>query len=364
MTLVHTGDAIGLASELLQAELNGSTQLLDVTALVGRPEQATGETSGKVLNLFLYQVAIDGSLHQITLAPGQNPPIWLRLSYLLTAFAKKESDTLEAQKLLGAGMRVLQGLNFMRSPDAGLAENPSPLKITFTNANVELLSSIMQGSDEKYRLSVSFDVSPVMIAFDELPDIAPLVTSIGPTDSGPDIYASLGPSVTEVDPVSFEAGDTLIVRGSGLNSEVEEVCIGSQCLPISGVRNSEVQVEIPTMSDLCAGSQAITVTSTRPSGLKFRSNGVVATLRPKIETATFDVTDLVITGAHLGSTADSIILAVYDNGEVVETKDLVGTDNQSEIRVPKTSFAQAGAIQLILIVNGAQASHCPSVVLP
>jgi len=38
------------------------------------------------------------------------------------------------------------------------------MKITFDNATTELLSKVMQGTDEKYRFSAAFEVRPVMIA--------------------------------------------------------------------------------------------------------------------------------------------------------------------------------------------------------
>ena len=67
-------------------------------------------------------------------------------------------------------MSALHELSFLRldplvAPDVRLAleNNPEPLKLTFDESSAELLSKIMQGTDERYRLSVAFQVRPVMI---------------------------------------------------------------------------------------------------------------------------------------------------------------------------------------------------------
>ena len=56
------------------------------------------------------------------------------------------------------GLRLfsLQRLNYIHPANAALVDNPEPLKITFDRADAELLSKIMQGTDEKYRVSAAF----------------------------------------------------------------------------------------------------------------------------------------------------------------------------------------------------------------
>src|ERR687894_757265 len=108
---------------------------------------------------------------------GQPAPLWLVLKYMLTAFDSEQngshdSDTVKAHEFLGEGMRALLMLNYLRPPAAGfladyikaLTPNPEDLKITFDEATPELLSKLMQGSNDKYHLSVAFQVRPVLIA--------------------------------------------------------------------------------------------------------------------------------------------------------------------------------------------------------
>src|SRR5688572_1681983 len=141
MALSDSKTAIGAVSELLRGQLIARTAATTVD--VGRPETAAGG-SGPKFNLFLYQVAVDGFLRHQPLDEGQQPPLWLVLHYLLTAFdTGSESDSINAHNLLGDGMLALQELNFLYPTVVALSENPEPLKITLDSADVELLSNIM-----------------------------------------------------------------------------------------------------------------------------------------------------------------------------------------------------------------------------
>ncbi|HET9701876.1 MAG TPA: Pvc16 family protein, partial [Burkholderiales bacterium] len=85
MALSDSLEAIGAVSELLQTRLQAATK---VSVDVGRPESAAAG-SGRKLNLFLYRLGHDGSLRNVSLDRGQEPPLWLTLHYLLTAFEDK-----------------------------------------------------------------------------------------------------------------------------------------------------------------------------------------------------------------------------------------------------------------------------------
>ena len=56
-------------------------------------------------------------------------------------------------------------LDALVAPDVRLAleNNPEPLKLSFEESGADLLSKIMQGGDERYRLSTAFQMRPVMI---------------------------------------------------------------------------------------------------------------------------------------------------------------------------------------------------------
>ena len=112
-------------------------------------------------------------------------------------------------------MSALHELNFLRSTRssprraAALENNPEPLKLTFDETTADLLSKIMQGTDERYRLSVAFQMRPVMIVPGSRPRASLLVgvdyttapqTIIGEDGVQIDVIPSLGPRLDRVEP--------------------------------------------------------------------------------------------------------------------------------------------------------------------
>ena len=158
---------IGAVTRLLQDHL--IRRGFDVS--VGKPEEAAQANTNAKLNLFLYETGFDPHLRNVELRHGEPPPLWLILKYLLTAFdAGENSDSADAHELLGRGIAALHELSLLRlvppvipSVQAALQDNPEPLKLSFDETTAELISKIMQGTDERYRLSMAFQVRPVMI---------------------------------------------------------------------------------------------------------------------------------------------------------------------------------------------------------
>ena len=112
MALANSVGAIAAVTEAVKTRLQERTSL-DVT--VGRPEPATNVAAAKRLNIFLYELQFDGALKNVPLDEGQQPPLWLVLKYLLTAFEDdgKTSDSIKAYENLGLGIRALQELTFL-----------------------------------------------------------------------------------------------------------------------------------------------------------------------------------------------------------------------------------------------------------
>src|SRR5215210_3227813 len=147
MSLAASRDAIGEVTDFLRTRI---TTQAAINVEVGRPETAAAGDVGPKLNLFLFQVEFDAHLKNFALDEGQAPPLWMVLRYLLTAFdSDKESDSVAAHKLLGQGLAALHELNYLHPSAAALLSNPEPLRISFDAADPELLSKLMQGSDEK-----------------------------------------------------------------------------------------------------------------------------------------------------------------------------------------------------------------------
>ncbi|HKQ29811.1 MAG TPA: Pvc16 family protein [Burkholderiales bacterium] len=376
MALADTKEAIGAVTQMLQTKLIATT---GVNVTIGRPEAAAkSSVDGPKLNLFLYQVGFDPFMKNMALDDGQPMPLWAVLHYFVTAFdSGKDSDTIDAHKLLGRGVTALQTLNYMEPnpasiADAPLIDNPEPLKLTFDNADVELLSKVMQGSDESYRVSAAFQVRPVMLFTDGAPQYAPVVLSVGPPSS-PGIIAlpSLGPHLDELDPVRFEAGATLALTGTDLGT-VSEVCLGDTCYPAS-FADGELSVTIPAATLLSARSYGVTAVKVLPSGRRFSSNAVLGRLLPTLTTATHGALTptgtgalhgtLNLTGARLGGLNDSIFVALYRDGVCAVMLEPTGIAAQNALSVTLTpeQALDPGTYYVILRVNGEQAIASPAV---
>lgn len=379
MPLAQTTAAIGVVSEILATRLQLTT---GDNVTIGRPEDAiSGNASSDKLNLFLYQVDFDPQLRNCSLDTGQPPPLWIVLRYLLTAFNGKDSDSVIAQKMLGKGLVTLQGLNFIDSTDDALKDNPEPLKITFDSADVELLSKILQGSDEKYRLSAAFQVRPIMLAVDELPAYAPAIKTVGPPKLGvipPEgkgvlVLPSLGPSIDSVEPASFEEGDIIIIKGPDLN-EVDEIHVGS--VTLAAAFNFEGDIEVTVAGALSAGSNPVSVSRLLASGRRIHSNALLGKLLPTLDTASLaaiqgvsptQTRDLDLIGKRLGVDGDDIFVALYkDDGNQAHLFEATGVVAQTSLKVtiPEKKFPVAGTYLIILRVNGVQAMDSPQVVWP
>jgi Pvc16 N-terminal domain len=139
---------------------------LDVT--LDSPADLKGATgSFEKINLYLYQavehaftknlppIAVDGT----TL---QNPPLTLRLYYLLTPYA---SDPRSAHKVLGHAMRVFYD-NAIVTPEKmvePLRAATDKLSIVLVSSKLEDLTRIWTAMQTPYRMSVCYEVRVVPI---------------------------------------------------------------------------------------------------------------------------------------------------------------------------------------------------------
>ncbi|HEY5928107.1 MAG TPA: Pvc16 family protein [Kofleriaceae bacterium] len=168
-------------TELLREHLRARIDPGEMTNVsIGRPD--LGSTNPRV-NLFLYEANLDATMRSLAVDAGRPPPLWLALRFLVTAHDDTgESETPQALRLIGSALRVVHELGYLRLIPLPLGEdaialqgNPEPLKISLLDAGSELLGRLMQGSDEKYRFAMAFEVRPVMIATRETNEDALLV---------------------------------------------------------------------------------------------------------------------------------------------------------------------------------------------
>lgn len=391
MARVDTQRAIGAVTMLLRDHLIRRGYAVSV----GKPEQAAQTNAAAKLNLFLYETVFDGNLRNVGLDDESPPPLWLVLRYLLTAFDDDEqSDSPEAHELLGQGLTALHELNFLRLDSLvddlvrrALEYNPEPLKITFDESTPDLISKLMQGSEETYRLSAALQVRPVLL----LPrDLAPYSLLVGvdystdpPTEIGPDgieidVLPTLGARLNRVEPPVFEPGDTIILYGTDLHLGGLEALLEDEPLRVTGQWPDRMTVEVEALAPgpggagriasglgPSAGELPIRLREPRSGGRFRSSNLITGRMRPVVTDAQVNAGALEIDGVLLGGDADDVLVAVFAEGRVVRTFDQV-TTQADQTRITLAGFAAAmgpGSYLVIARVNGQQARVSPLVVV-
>ena len=404
MALLDSGRAIGAVTSLLRSRLNSALHGLQAPQIaitdvsVGRPEPAQGQNNGPRLNLFLYEIEFDAQLKNLTLDEGQPTPLWLVLHYLLTPFdSGGESDTLEAHSVLGEAARALQELNFLSlgglpaAQSLALRDAPDRLKLTFEHASTDLLSRLMQGSDERYRTSMAFQVRPVMIAPTAPPAYSLLVgvdyvhnTVPGLDDVGLTLLASMGPSITSVTPTNFEVNDEVVVEGDDLMLDGLSVELGGVEMPVIAQHTDRLTFRVSPLLGggtlTSAGMLPLAVVQALPQGRKRRSDLLVAGLLPRLDTAVPSGLARVgasanapvkgritLNGVLLGTPTDDVYAGLYSNGSVVRLVDTFArpandvTQTRIWFDLVDETAVPPGDYQLILRINGRQAKNSPSV---
>lgn len=410
MSLADTGKAIGAVSQMLREHLVNHPGVSADDITIGKVEPASSSSNSRSrLNLFLYEILFDPNLREVSLDEGQPPPLWLVLKYLLTAFdTSGDSDSIEAHGLLGEGLRALQELSLLPligsvgplNTLTALSDNPEPLKITFDQTPSDLLSKLMQGSDEKYRCSISFEVRPVMIATSEPPSYSLLVginyqddSVIGEVGIQIPVIPSLGAAIAEITPTKIEPGptSTLTLRGNDLNLSGLAVKLGSIELPVTAQSPDSLQCQVNGgILDgrvISAGSHPVSAVQILPTGRRRASNLLVVDLLPILDSAAassispveptnvnsdvFGTIDL--RGSLLGREQDDIFLALYRDGKTFRVFDNLTIMPSSPPPSPPPLQkhlqlvmlpAQAvppGLYRVILRVNGQQAKRSPAV---
>lgn len=395
MALADSERAIGAVTRVIQDHL--LRRGFEVT--VGKPEEAADTDSNAKLNLFLYELAFDAHLRNHTLAPErpEEPALWLVLKYLLTAFDQREkSDSAAAHDLLGRGLAALHAVRMLPLDAAidlndrlALENNPEPIKLTFEATDADLLSKIMQGTDERYRLSVAFQARPVMITPQATPRESLLVgidystapeTVIAGEGIRIDVQPTLGARLDRVEPPRFAAGAGLTLHGSDLLGADLEVVLGDVVLTVTerhpdrilalaeGDAGGAPQGPIAAGGTLSAGELPLRVQRRTADGRTRGSNLLLARLLPTVGAATLLAGDLILEGLLLGGAEDDVRVSFYreSDGVTVRQFDTVeSSPDQQHLTVRGVAAAvAAGTYRIILRVNNQQARTSPRVSLP
>lgn len=423
MPFADTGKAMGAVTKVLKNQLYAQVHSLQLIlsdsvstitvgpgseVTVGRLDPSDNNAPNPRLNLFLYEIQLDPNLRNHSLDEGQPAPLWLVLKYLLTAFDNSgESDSIGAHMLLGEGMRALQAVSFLKLNGSAsilntLNDNPEELKLTFDQTSSDLLSKLMQGTDEKYRCSISFEVRPVLIVPSEPPSYSLLVgidyendQVIGEKGIQIPVIPSLGPAISEITPTKVEPSptSTLTLTGNDLNLSGLVVQFGSIDLPVTAQSPYSLKCQVNgTILDgrlISAGSHPVSAVQILPTGRRRSSNLLVVDLLPILDSAEVSAVSRVepanvdsdvfgtidLRGSLLGQEQDDIFLALYRDGKTVRVFDELTIvpslppplppplQKHLQLVMQQSQAVPPGFYRVILRVNGQQAKRSPTVEL-
>jgi hypothetical protein len=235
-------DAIAAVTDTLRRLITVGVENVDGAQVVTKPpnEVAAGGQD-KLVNLFLFQTDVDGSLgneDRLDLAPGEtgDQPLPLVLHYLLTPFVRDGNDVI-AHQLLGGAIRVLHQYPVLDPVELGDAMVPSNvaqqldrIRISWQPMGEKDIYSLWSAFQTPYRMSVAFEVRPVLIDSKRPPRTPVPVVKRGRQDEGPvargDV-ASPFPELVSAVPANKQtvarSGERVALRGANLAAETVEV---------------------------------------------------------------------------------------------------------------------------------------------
>jgi hypothetical protein len=301
---------------LVNSDLSASVGMVTVSALP--PDRvATGAEETSRLNLFLYQVTANLGWRNAEL-PSRggdggrvtSAPLALDLHYLLTAYGAADLD---AEILLGYAMQLLHenpGLsrNMIRktfsvtSPvtdkllppsvsglnAADLADQIELCKIAPRYLTTEELSRLWSAMQARYRPSMAYDVSVVLIeATVPVKAALPVRTSLLRAEP------MARPVIDSLDPATVNEGGEVTIKGRSLKGTTTKVRVSGILVepPPADVGDSEITVLLP--GGLRAGVNPVQVVHeielgeppTPHPGAGFESNVAAIVLAPLVTTA-------------------------------------------------------------------------------
>ena len=291
---------------IVNGDLSASVGTVTVSALP--PDRiGTGSDEPSRLNLFLYQVTSNSGWRNAE----PTPPLALDLHYLLTSYG---ADDLDAEILLGYAMQLLHDVPVLtRSiirktfsgnspvtdkliPASVPAHNPADLadqvelcKIVPKYLTTEELSRLWSAMQARYRPSMAYDVSVVLIDSTapvkaSLPVRKPVLTTLPMTR----------PVIHTVEPaIALDSGDVTI-RGQGLKGSMTRVRINGTLVTPFATDVSDLAVGVALPAGLKAGLNPLQVVHEIPlgdppvphAGVGCESNVAALVLAPRIMTGT------------------------------------------------------------------------------
>lgn len=298
------------------------------------PDAANNDTNfTHQVNLFLYHAMPNAAWRNMPIpARGDSaqPPLALNLYYMITAYAREKGDTgdIDSHNLLGRVMRVLLDHPVLSSaditmPGSDVENQVDRIRITMQPLTIEELYRLWTGFQTQYRLSVSYEVSVILIESSRAVSTPLPVLKLGVTGRGatvtPDVFpypvlfsVQLNNFVSPISPGSFGGlnpanvppialpGDKLVIQGHRLSGPQVNVSFASAAatpaVPVVPDANTgdSITVTIPpdTTGSWPYGYYTLSVIITSPNVIPGQppqvqtTNALAVALAPQIDTTT------------------------------------------------------------------------------
>ena len=357
---------------------------VSVTALPPDRVEPNNGNEGAGLNIYLYHTAPNPAWRNVDLPSYDgdggrrtNPPLPLDLYYLITAYGK---DPLDIEMVLGWAAQLLherpvlsrQAISDLLVPlspgnttnketaiqTSGLAEQADLIRLTPHPLSTEEISKLWTAFQAKYRPSLAYKASVVLIERD-LPTRAALPVR----ERRVHVLPLERPLIHAVSPQFVQSGDVLTLQGQNLRGDPTLVRFGATVVepPIQDVRDRQIAVTVP--ADLLAGIQAVQVVHPLDFGTDdephrgFESNTVAFMLIPQITTA---LPASVAAGGTLTldfspsiGRAQSVALLLGDQTIEIPLRDPNGPEVSATLDFPMAGI-ESGTYLLRVRVDGAE----------
>jgi hypothetical protein len=270
--------AIATVTEAFSELLRGVTeeQTLDPTfvSAVSPDRVRTNSEKPRTLNLYLYAIAPNLAVENSDLPFRDEagtmigkPELAIDLRYLLTAYGAGD-DEIDAQHVLGHAMSVVHDTGYIPRELIEAVVNANDSRVALSDLQDEVhvvrvapermgdedMFRLWSAFESKYRISVCYSASVVLIARPKTFRKAPPVLRAGSTS-----LTIRPPRIDEITPEPAHAGDTLVLRGADLDADEVTVRIDgvNQDPGNVEVEADEIRVELPDA--LPAGSHVVQV---------------------------------------------------------------------------------------------------------
>src|SRR5271165_1303523 len=292
----------------------------------------TGQNEPNQLNVFLYQVTSNSGWRNVDLPSRDNKgnvitnaPLALDLHYMLTAYG---SQDLNAEILLGYAMELLHETPVLTraqlrtvlgapSPVDGtilpspfgnlsaidLADQVELIKLSPVFLSSEELSKMWTAMQARYRPTMAYMASVVLIQPAGGVQAAPPVLKRGKDDTGPVAIASPLPTLAAIRPAAsavlpaMRLGDDLLVTGTNLNAQASMMFVfenakaglTQEIAPVPAATAGALSVHVPSIADnanavnlWASGLYTATLRVTLPNLPPWTTNGIPIALAPLI----------------------------------------------------------------------------------